>query len=109
MRGVIQTCKSQNVNPATSKGCDDKFFSKTSINSASLSGMSNKYNLAILDTHMKSTENINSIDVPTNFYQKTQHPTTVYNIFENLKKIIGFFSATKFEIETVFALFGSLC
>ena len=56
---------------------------------------------------MKSTKNINSIDVPTNFYQKTQQRYTKY--FENLKKNIGFFSATKFEVETVFALLGSLC
>ena len=33
----------------------------------------------------------------------------VYKLFENLKKIIGFFSDAKLKIETVFALFGSLC
>ena len=39
MSEVLQTCKSQNVNPATS---NDKFFSKTSMDSASLSGMSKR-------------------------------------------------------------------
>ena len=34
---------------------------------------------------------------------------TVCKIFENLRTIIGFFSATKSKIETVFALLGSLC
>ena len=47
----------------------------------------NKYNLAILNTQVESTENINSVDVPTDFYQKTQQSI---QIFENLKKSLDF-------------------
>ena len=32
--------------------------------------------LLLPSTHMKRTENINSIDVPTNFYQETQQRKT---------------------------------
>ena len=73
MRGVLQTCKSKKRQPGNE--CNGNIFSKTSIDSASLSGMSkspNKYNLAILNTRTKSKENINSNDVPTDFCQKTQ-------------------------------------
>ena len=76
MRGALQTCKSQNVIPPMTTSATISFLAKLL---ASLSGMSKQVYLAILNAYMKSTENINSIKVPTCYYQKTQQRYTKFS------------------------------
>ena len=67
MRGILNR---RNVNPATSATVI--FLARHLLTQHRSLECPNKYNLAIFNAHIKSTENINSNDVPTDFYQKTQ-------------------------------------
>ena len=80
MSGALQTCKSQNVDPAMTK---IRFLARRLWTRLRSLECPNKYDLAILNAHMKSTENINSIKVPTSYYQKSNYCVQNFRKFEN--------------------------